>query len=46
MTTAPASPESGPAGLAPDAPRDLASPASLPDDADRDGEVDVLYLAG
>ena len=46
MTTAPESPESGPAGLAPGAPRDLASPVSLPDDVDRAGEVDVLYLAG
>ena len=46
MTNAPASPENGPAGLAPDTPRDLTGSAALSDDADRDGEVDVLYLAG
>jgi len=45
MTTAPASPESGPAGLAPDPPHSHADPAPVPD-ADRDGQVDVLYLAG
>jgi hypothetical protein len=45
MTTAPASPESGPAGLAPDPPHNLADPALVPD-ADRDRQVDVLYLAG
>src|SRR2546423_1520569 len=42
MTTAPASP----AGPGPDAPPGLADPTALPADADRDGEVDVLYLAG
>ena len=42
MTTAPASP----AGPGPDAPPGLAGPTALPADADRDGEVDVLYLAG
>jgi hypothetical protein len=53
VTTAPASPERGPAGLAPDMPGDPAGPGrpvsevpGFPDDADRDGDVDVLYLAG
>ena len=53
MTTAPASPERGPAGPAPDVPGDPAGPGrpasevpGFPDDADRDGDVDVLYLAG
>ena len=53
MTTAPASPERRPAGPAPDMPEDPAGPGrpvspapGLPDDADRDGDVDVLYLAG
>jgi hypothetical protein len=53
MTTAPASPERGPAGPVPDASGDRAGsgrPVSeapgFPDDADRDGDVDVLCLAG
>lgn len=53
MTTAPASPQRRPAGPAPDLPDDLPGPGrpvdgapGLPDDADRDGEVDVLLLAG
>ena len=53
MTTAPANPERGPAGPAPDIPGDPAGPGGpvsevpgFPDDADRDGDVDVLYLAG
>jgi hypothetical protein len=53
MTTAPASPERGPAGPAPDTPggpagsgRPLGEAPGFPDDADRDGDVDVLYLAG
>ena len=50
MTTIPASPERGPA---PELPGDPAGPGrpvngvpGFPDDADRDGDVDVLYLAG
>jgi len=53
VTTVPASPERGPAGPAPDMPGDPAGPGrpvsevpGFPDDADRDGDVDVLYLAG
>ena len=50
VTTAPANPEPGPAGPAPDITGDPAGPVSevpvFPDDADRDGDVDVLYLAG
>jgi hypothetical protein len=53
VTTAPASPERRPAGPPPDMPDDLpgpghpvSGPPGLPDDADRDGDVDVLYLAG
>ena len=53
MTTAPANPERGPAGPAPEVPGDPAGPGrpvsdvpGFPDDADRDGDVDVLYLAG
>ncbi len=46
MTTAPASPGNSPAVPAPDEPPGIASPTALPADADRDGEVDVLYLAG
>ena len=53
MTTAPASPEHGPAGQAPEVPGDPGGPgrpvsevAGFPGDADRDGDVDVLYLAG
>ena len=50
VTTAPANPERGPAGPAPDIPGDSGGPVSevpgFPDDADRDGDVDVLYLAG
>ena len=53
MTTAPTSPERGPAGPAPEVPGDPAGPGravtggpGFPDDADRDGDVDVLYLAG
>ena len=53
MTTAPASPERRPAGPAPDMPDDLPGPGrpvsgapGLPEDADRDGDVDVLYLPG
>ena len=53
MTTAPASPDRPPAGPAPDMPEEPADPgrpvnpaAGLPDDADRDGDVDVLCLAG
>jgi hypothetical protein len=50
VTTTPASPGRGPA---PDLPGDPAGPGrpvnevtGFPDDADRDGDVDVLYLAG
>src|ERR1017187_4703036 len=53
VTTAPASPERRPEGPPPDMPDDLSGPGrpvsgapGLPDDADRDGDVDVLYLAG
>ncbi len=53
MTTAPASPERGPARPAPDTPggpagsgRPVSEAPGCPDDADRDGDVDVLYLAG
>jgi hypothetical protein len=53
VTTAPANPEPRPAGPAPDMPEDPAGPGrpvspapGLPDDADRDGDMDVLYLAG
>ena len=53
MTTAPASPERGPAGPAPDMPGDPVGPGrpvsgvpGFPGDADRDDDVDVLYLAG
>ena len=53
VTTAPASPEPGPAGPDPEIPGDPAGPGrpvtgapGFPDDADRDGDVDVLYLAG
>ena len=53
MATAPVSPEPGPAGPAPEVPGDPAGPGrpvtgvpGFPDDADRDGDVDVLYLAG
>jgi hypothetical protein len=50
VTTAPASPERGPAGPAPDIPGDPSGPAcevpGFPDDADSDDDVDVLYLAG
>ena len=46
MINASASPESGAAGLAPDTPRDPGDSAYLLDEADDDGEVDVLYLAG
>jgi hypothetical protein len=50
VTTAPASPERGPAGPAPEVPGGPGRPVSevpgFPDDADRDGDVDVLYLAG
>ena len=42
MTTAPASP----AGPGPDALPRRAGPTASPADADRDGEVDVLFLAG
>jgi hypothetical protein len=49
-TTAPASPEPGPAGPAPEVPAGPGRPVigvpGFPDDADRDGDVDVLYLAG
>ena len=43
MTTSPASPGRGPGGSAPDVPGGM---PGFPDDADRDGDVDVLYLAG
>jgi hypothetical protein len=43
VDTAPANPHPGPDGTLPQAP---VGPGSLPGDADRDGEVDVLYLAG
>ena len=46
MTHVPASPGNGPAGPAPDTPRDPDGSAYLLDEADDDGEVDVLYLAG
>jgi hypothetical protein len=53
VTTTPASPERGPGGPAPDVPGGPAGPGrpvsgvpGFPDDADRDGDVDVLYLAG
>ncbi len=53
MTTDPASPEPGPSGPAPEVPGDPAGPGrpvtggpGFPDDAEDDGDVDVLYLAG
>ena len=53
VTTAPASPERGAAGPAPEVPGGPAGPGrpvtgapGFPDDADSDGDVDVLYLAG
>lgn len=46
MTSVPASPGNSPEVPAPDAPPGLAGPTALPEDTDRDGEVDVLYLAG
>jgi hypothetical protein len=53
VTTAPASPESSRAEPAPQVPGDPAGPGrpvtgppGFPEDADRDGDVDVLYLAG
>jgi len=49
VDTAPATPHDGPEGTGPQIPDDPAGPGGLlgfPDDSDRDGEVDVLYLAG
>lgn len=52
METAAAAPHDGPEGTGPQIPGDPAGPGrpgglfSFPDDSDRDGEVDVLYLAG
>jgi hypothetical protein len=42
----PEAPGNGPDGPAPDTPRDPGNSAYLLDEADDDGEVDVLYLAG
>ena len=53
VTTAPESPEPGPAGPASEVPSDPGRPdrpvtgvPGFPDDADREGDVDVLCLAG
>lgn len=50
MTTTPASPERGPAPKVPGDPAGSGRPVNqvsgFPDDADRDDDVDVLYLAG
>jgi hypothetical protein len=53
VTSAPASPGRSPAGPPPEVPGDPAGPdrpvtggPGFPEDADRDGDVDVLYLAG
>jgi hypothetical protein len=53
VTASPVSPEPGQAGPAPDVSGDRPGPGrpasgvpGFPDDADRDGDVDVLYLAG
>jgi len=46
MTTSPERPVHNPAGHVPDPPARLAGAPALPDDTDRDGEVDVLFLAG
>lgn len=46
MTTVPAGPGNNPARPAADPPPGAGGAPALPNDTDRDGEVDVLYLAG